>query len=104
LKGTAHHAYGLLPNMSWVIGRGGRVIYKSDWTSAANVEAFLTRYARGRARRPPAGNVGPYLPEQVEYRDIDREAFYQRLQRNGTRAYDEFKAAEEIWRARPEPT
>jgi hypothetical protein len=36
----------------------------------------------------------------VEFRDIDREAFYQRLQRNGPRAHDEFKAAEEIWRAR----
>jgi hypothetical protein len=100
LEGTAHHAYGLLPNMNWVIGRGGRIIYKSDWTSAANVEAFLTRYEAGRARRPQAGSVGPYLTEQVEFRDIDREAFYQRLQRNGPRAYDEFKAAEEIWRAR----
>jgi hypothetical protein len=44
--------------------------------------------------------VGPYLTEQVEFRDIDREAFYQRLQRNGPRAYDEFKGAEDIWRAR----
>lgn len=98
LDGTAHHAYGLLPNMSWVIGRGGRILYKSDWTSAANVEAFLTRYGAGRTRRPPTGTVGPYLTEQVEFRDLDREAFYQRLQRNGPRAYNEFKRAEEIWR------
>lgn len=100
LIGTAHHAYGLLPNMSWVIGRGGRIMYKSDWTSAANVEAFLTRYEAGRDRRPAAGTVGPYLTEQVEFRDVDREAFYKRLQRNGPRAYDEFKRAEEIWRSR----
>jgi hypothetical protein len=44
--------------------------------------------------------VGPYLTEQVEYRDLDREAFYQLLHRNGSRAYDEFKRAEEIWRER----
>ena len=100
LEGTAHHAYGLLPNMNWVIGRGGRIIYKADWTSAVNVEAFLSRYEGGRAQRPPSGTVGPYLTEQVEFRDIDREAFYQRLRRNGPRAYDEFKAAEEIWRGR----
>ena len=100
LKGTAHHDYGLLPNMSWVIGRGGRVIYKSDWTSAANVEAFLTRYEAGRDRRPAAGTVGPYLTEQVEFRDVDREEFYERLQRNGPRSYEEFKRAEEIWRSR----
>jgi hypothetical protein len=100
LTGTAHHAYGLLPNMSWVIGRGGRILYKSDWTSAANVEAFLSRHEEGRTRRPETGTVGPYLTEQVEYRDLDREAFYQRLHRNGSRAYHEFKRAEEIWRQR----
>ena len=100
LAGTAHHAYGLLPNMSWVIARGGRIIYKSDWTSAANIEAFLTRYEAGRGRTPETGGVGPYLTEQVEFRDLDREAFYQRLHRNGRRAYDEFKRAEEIWRGR----
>lgn len=100
LKGTAHHAYGLLPNMNWVVGRAGRILYKSDWTSAANVEAFLNRYESGRTRRPAGGAVSPYLTEQVEFRDLDREAFYQRLRRNGPRAYEEFKRAEEIWRTR----
>lgn len=100
LEGTAHHAYGLLPNMSWVIGRGGRIIYKSDWTSAANVETFIIRHEDGRSRRPEIGTVGPYLTEQVEFRDIDREAFYERLRRNGPRSYDEFKRAEEIWQSR----
>ena len=100
LEGTAHHAYGLLPNMNWVIGRGGRILYKSDWTSAANVDAFLRRYESGRNRRPESGTVGPYLTEQVEFRDVDREAFYKLLHRNGPRAYEEFKRAEEIWRTR----
>lgn len=86
--------------MTWVIGRGGRIVYKSDWTSAANVEAFLDRYAKGRSRKPATGTVGPYHSEQIEFRDVDREAFYQRLQRNGPRAYEEFKRAEEIWRHR----
>ena len=100
LDGTAHHAYGLLPNMSWVIGRGGRIIYKADWTSASNIEAFLDRYEAGRRRRPASGAVAPYVTEQIEYRDVDREAFYRRLRRNGPRAYTEFKAAEEIWAQR----
>lgn len=46
-----------------------------------HVEAFLTRYEGGRARRPSEGSVGPYLTEQVEFRDIDHEAFYRRLAR-----------------------
>ena len=86
--------------MNWVIGRRGLIVYKADWTSAANVDAFIKRYQTGENRRPDAGTVGPYLTEQVEFRDIDREAFYQRLHRNGPRAYEEFRQAEEIWRTR----
>ena len=97
LAGTSHLAYGGLPNMTWVIGRGGRIIYRADWTSATNVEAFLTRYEHGRRRRPVSGSVAPYLSEQIEYRDVDREAFYQRLRRNGPRSFEEFKRAEQLW-------
>jgi hypothetical protein len=100
LDGTAHCAYGLLPNMTWVIGRGGRVIYKSEWTSAANIEAFVDRYDEGRRRKPATGTIAPYVTEQLEFRDVDREAFYQRLRRNGQRAYGEFKRAEQVWRER----
>ena len=100
LAGTSHHAYGLLPNMTWVIGRGGRVLYRADWTSAANVESFLLRYEEGRRRRPPSGAVSPYLSEQTEFRNVDRAAFYDRLRRNGPRSYAEFKRAEELWAER----
>jgi hypothetical protein len=98
--GTAHRAYGLLPNMTWVVGRGGRLIYKAEWTSAANIEAFIDRYTQGRAGKPASGTVAPYITEQLEYRNVDRNAFYQRLCRNGPRAYDEFKRAEQIWQQR----
>ncbi len=55
LSGTVHRRYGAMPNMTWVIDRGGRVVYKANWTSAANVEAFAGRYldARGSARPAP---------------------------------------------------
>jgi hypothetical protein len=82
------------------VGRGGQLVYKSDWTSAANVEAFLVRYQQGRRRKPASGTVAPYVSEQIEYRDVDREAFYARLRRNGPRAYTEFKRAEQLWQAR----
>lgn len=100
LAGTAHRAYGLLPNMTWVVGRGGQVLYKADWTSAANVDAFLARYVAGR--RPARRGVAraPYATEQIEHRDVDRPAFYERLRRNGPWSYEEFKRAEEIWRRR----
>ena len=100
LDGTAHRAYGLLPNMTWIVSSSGRVIYKAEWTSAANIEAFIERYAQRRSRRPATGTIAPYITEQLEFRDVDRDAFYQRLRRNGQRAYDEFKRAEQIWRHR----
>ena len=83
--------------MTWVVGRGGRILYKADWTSAANVEAFIERYEAGRKRKPASGSVAPYMTEQIEFRDVDRGEFYARLRRNGPRAYDEFKRAEKIW-------
>jgi hypothetical protein len=55
LAGTVHRAYGLMPNMTWVIDRGGRVAYKGNWTSAANVEAFLGRLQAARGPRPAPG-------------------------------------------------
>jgi hypothetical protein len=100
LSGTAHRAFGAMPNMTWVIGRGGRILYRADWTSAANVESFLDRHETARSRRPAGGGISPYLSEQIEYRDSDREAFYERLKRNGPRSYDEFKRAEQLWAER----
>ena len=29
LDGPAHQAYGLLPNMTWIFGRGGLILHKS---------------------------------------------------------------------------
>jgi len=41
--------------MTWVIDRGGCVAYKANWTSAANVEAFLARFLNSRTPRHTAG-------------------------------------------------
>lgn len=104
LEGTAHRAYGALPNMTWVIGRGGTILYKANWTSAANVESFLERYEAGRSRRPPGGNVSRYHTEQVEFRDQVRGPFYEHLDAMGPRARAEFERATEIWADRGDPT
>ena len=55
-------------------------------------------FARRRSRSPP--RVPPYLSELIEHRDVDREAFYDRLRRNGPRSYEEFKHAERLWAER----
>jgi hypothetical protein len=101
LAGTVHHAYGLMPNMTWVIDRGGRVAYKADWTSAANVEAFLDRLATARTRHLPDTAPVMYQTQQVEFRRTDRTRFMQRLRRNGPRAVTEFEDAQKLWARRP---
>jgi hypothetical protein len=53
LAGAVHRGYGCMPNMTWVIDRGGRVAYKANWTSGANVEAFLGRFLAARSQEPP---------------------------------------------------
>ena len=100
LAGTVHRRYGSMPNMTWVIDRGGRVAYKANWTGAANVEAFLTRFMAATAERPRGTALAGYETEQIEYRQADREKFTKRLMRNGPRAAAEFSRAQQIWAQR----
>ncbi|MDR2985297.1 MAG: hypothetical protein LBV34_10695 [Nocardiopsaceae bacterium] len=100
LVGTVHRAYGLMPNMTWVIGRGGRVAYKANWTSAVNVEAFLARFLDGRVGHPPGTSPAMYETQQIEFRDTDRQRFMQHLLRNGPRAVAEFDKARHLWSGR----
>ena len=97
LSGRMHRAYGLMPNMTWVIDRGGRVAYKAGWTSAANVEAFLSRFLAARDQRSPGTTAVMYQTQQVEFRETDRTRFIARLRRNGPSAVTEFERAQQIW-------
>ena len=103
LEGTVHRAYGLMPNMTWVIGRGGRVAYKANWTSAANVEAFVARFLAARSEHPPATTPVMYETQQAEFRYPDRKRFTEHLLRNGPRAAAEFERAQQLWARRPAP-
>jgi hypothetical protein len=96
LDGSVHAAYGLLPNMSWVLGRGGTILYKATWTSAARIDDFV-----GRQEAQPSGLAyTPFHTEQIELRPRDGEAFQRVLARNGPRAVSEFARAEQIWAER----
>lgn len=88
-----HHAYGLLPNMSWVLGRGGTILYKAMWTSAAHIGAFLEA-------RPPGRPAATFYAEALAPVARDRDAFRHGLERNGPRAAAEFARAEAIWAER----
>lgn len=95
-EGTVHRAYGGLPNMSWVLGRGGVILYKAMWTSASRIGDFLARYAA----QPLDMAHAPFYSEQLEVRRRSSQAFAEGLERNGPRAVSEFARAEEIWAER----
>ena len=82
--------------MSWVLDRGGTILYKAQWTSTARIADFLER----RRTQRTGSAVAPFTTEQVELRKIDRAAFRSGLERNGPRAAAEFARAEKIWAER----
>jgi hypothetical protein len=94
--GTVHRAYGRLPNMSWVLDRGGTILYKAMWTSAAHIGDFVEQ----REARPPGRAASTFYAEQLAPVARDRAAFQRGLERNGSRAVTEFARAEEIWAER----
>lgn len=91
-----HRAYGLLPNMSWVLDRGGAIAYKAMWTSAAHIGEFLER-RRAQPGRPASST---FYAEELAPVGRDRDAFQRGLERNGPRAAAEFARAEQIWAER----
>ena len=95
-----HTAYGLMPNMSWVLGRGGTILYKAMWTSADRIGEFLDRQ---RAHGFGFAHA-PFQTEQLELRQRDEHAFQRGLERNGPRAVAEFARAEQIWAERARAT
>ena len=90
LDGACHRAYGSMPNMTWIFNKRGVPIYKSNWSdhnSAANaLDYFLDVTQRRREREL----LAPFKVERLDYRNVDREAFYKGLARNGPRAVEEY--------------
>jgi hypothetical protein len=82
-----------MPNMAWVLGRDGAILYKAMWTSAAHIEQFLEARSPGR----PAST---FYAEELAPVARDRAAFQSGLERNGPRAVTEFARAEAVWAER----
>jgi hypothetical protein len=97
IDGTAHTAFGRLPNMTYILGTGNRVMFRSDWTdpdiTRAAIEYLLARHADRRAGR----RLAPFYAEIEGSRWVDSAAFTAGLHRNGPRAVEEFATAQERW-------
>jgi hypothetical protein len=88
LAGTTHHAWGLLPNMTFIVARN-QILYKAAWTEAADVEhalanilSYLPRVREERLR--------PVYTERVAWRPDRTPAFREGLERAGPQAVTDF--------------
>ena len=98
LEGTAHRAYGMLPNMTWIIGRGGMIHYKSAWTSEADVVNALEGVLAFQASRAKKQWVAFYS-ERVAWSPRDMRVFKAGLERNGPQAVADYERMIEATKA-----
>ena len=100
LTGDCHRAYGSMPNMCWIFGRGGLVVYKADWTDVTSVHSAAVDLLGIVARRKKDRAVyGSFHVQRLEYRPNNPQGFVDGLKRNGPRAVAEWDAQVERWQA-----
>jgi hypothetical protein len=93
LEGPLHHAYGLLPNMTYIINPRGQIAFRSNWTDAHTVQTALDYLLREGENRKEGVRSAPFYAEILGHRGIDRPAFMEGLYRAGPKAVEEFIAA-----------
>jgi hypothetical protein len=85
MEGTCHNAYGLMPNMTYIVGRGGLLLYKAGWTDAEEVEKALNYHLEQWPRRSKE-MLQPVYTENILWRAPDQTEFMKGLERNGPQA------------------
>ena len=100
LDGACHRAFGSMPNMSWIVDRGRRPVYKAAWTDADSVRsAIADLWAMRERRRSERQILAPFHVERLDYRINDRQAFIEGLKLSGQKAVDEFVAQTQRWQS-----
>ena len=102
LQGTAHHLYGLVPNMTYVIARGGRILFRSDWTDPPTIELMLNYQLNVRTQRRSGARLTPFYVDFAGYRQNDRQQFMEGLKIAGPQAVEDFTRMMQVW-AQQEP-
>jgi hypothetical protein len=107
LAGTLHRAYGTLPNMTYVVGRAGRITFKSNWTDAETIRFALEYQLRMANLRREGARLAPFYAELQGLRWNDPAKFQEGLAFAGPKAVAEFAAVTKRWQQegrRPDAT
>jgi hypothetical protein len=98
MTGTCHKAFGTLPNMTWLIGRGGVILYKAAWTRPDDVIAALEESWGGYQRRRQ-DDLMPAYSERMIWRAGDDDRFIELSKRAGPQAIEEMFGKEGLKKA-----
>ena len=93
LIGTGHKLYGMLPNMTYFIGRGGKILFRADWTDPPTIEWAVQYIQSSRARRREGFHMAPFYAEIVGYRWNDTAKVTEGLVRAGPQAVADYERA-----------
>jgi len=93
LDGTMHGAYGMLPNMIYILDREGGVVYKAMWTDHTDLAAALANLAWAEEQQARGVRVKPsYVERQVyvpaTYGEGIRERVFERAGPQADRDYE----------------
>lgn len=80
----------MLPNMTWIIGRGGVIYYKAAWTHQPDIEDALSATIDGLAGRTGQPALAPFYSERLAWRVRDMDAFRRQLAVAGPQAVRDF--------------
>jgi hypothetical protein len=67
LDGTMHRAYGMLPNMVYVLDRAGRVVYKAMWTDHDDLAHVLANLAWAKEQQARGIRVKESYVERLAF-------------------------------------
>ena len=59
IEGTVHHAYGTLPNMTYIMDTGGTILYRASWTDERTIRMPLDHILFERTERRSGTRVTP---------------------------------------------
>jgi len=93
-QGTTHYAYGLLPNMVYLIDREGTVVYKSDWSDAVELNGMcesLVRLDEMKAKKMPIIRRG--VSERLHWIPMDPDQRERVYRRSGEKAIQDYYKA-----------
>ena len=93
LDGPCHRYFGSMPNMTWIINRSGRAVYKASWTDTESVSNMLTYLLSIKARKRNKERLAPFHVERIDFRTQDNQRFNEGLARSGPKAVTEFAEA-----------